>query len=118
VIAVISLQCPQGVFSKEETVMRRLAMVFIVLAGLLLTAGIASASHPHRHYGYRPAPRPVPHSVYRHGRVPYVVPHHHRHYPYYQPYRYHGRGPVYVQPYRHSYGFGYSRPGVSLYFGF
>jgi hypothetical protein len=93
--------------------MRRLALVFVVLAGLLLTSSVASANHGHRRV-YVPAP--VPHAVYRHAPVPYVVPHHHyRHYP---SYRYHHYRPVVPYYYGYPYMHGYGRPGVSLHFGF
>ena len=100
--------------------MRRLSMVLIVLGGLLLTSSVASANH-RRARVHVPVPRPVPHVVYRHPHVPYVVPHQHR---YIRPHNYPGRVPFYVPPHHHRHHhhhhshFGYGGPGFSLYLGF
>jgi len=100
--------------------MRRVAIVVIVSAGLLLTVGIASAEH-RRHGGYCAPPRPVPHHTYRHHHVPRAVPYHYRHHGHHP---YHGVHRHYVPtcaPYvggYPSYNFGYHGSNFSLHFGF
>jgi hypothetical protein len=99
--------------------MGRLSMIFVVLVGLLLTSSVASASHRRARVH---VPRAVPHAVYRHPHVPYVVPHHRG---YVRPHYYPGRVPYYV-PYHHHYvphhfhrhHFGYGGRGFSLHLGF
>jgi hypothetical protein len=105
--------------------MRRLSMILVVFAGLLVTASVASA-HPCGPVGYVPVPRHVPHAVYRHGYMPHM-PHRH-HYRHYHQHRHHHRhyrpsvrypswGPGHI-PYHHRHHFGSGGRGFSIYLGF
>ncbi len=98
--------------------MRRISMILVVFAGLLVTASVAFA-HPRGPVGYGPVPRHVPHAVYRHGYVPHIHHgHHHRHHHghYRPPVRYPSWGPAYVPHHHHH--FGSRGRGFSIYLGF